>query len=140
MLKCLVSFMAGAVAITACVVASGLQSGALVLLGAVVATAIYGVVCFSLGTPRLIRFLEWISGKRVNRKNRATLPTRTVVQRSPVEQDVIAALIQQGIGRGAAMRATSDAASKAPQQFEPLFRAALNFLYKPDRPLVSPVK
>jgi hypothetical protein len=133
--------MCGAVAITACVVASGLQSGLLVLLGAVGATAIYGMVCFAVGTRRLIRFLEWISGRRVNRKNRAKLPSRTVVRRSQVEQDVISALVQQGIGRGAAMQATVDAASKAPQQFEPLFRAALTFLYKkPDQSLVSPAK
>jgi hypothetical protein len=119
---------------------SGLQSGLLVLLGALMATSIYGVVCFALGARRLIRFLEWISGKRFDRKNRPTSPARTVVQRSQVEQDVISALVQQGIGRGAAMRATSDAASRAPQQFEPLFRAALTFLYKPHQSLVIHAK
>jgi len=49
--------------------------------------------------------------------------------RSEVEQDVISALVQQGAGRSAAVKATADAVLQSPQEFEPLFRTAVGLLH-----------
>ena len=46
-----------------------------------------------------------------------------------VEQDVISALIQQGASRRAAAKAAADAKLKAPEEFEPLFKAAVGLLH-----------
>jgi hypothetical protein len=136
MAKCLVAFMCGAATITACVVASGLQAWALVLLGAAMATMLYGVIGFAIGARRLGRSIEWISRRRTHRASRTARGVRNIVRRSPVEEDVVSALVHQGVARRVALKATLDAASEAPQEFEPLFKAALDFMHKA-RPLAE---
>jgi hypothetical protein len=49
--------------------------------------------------------------------------------KSEVEQDVISALIHQGASRSAAAKAAANARLKAPEEFEPLFKAAVGLLH-----------
>ena len=129
MLKCLLVFFSGAVTVTGFVVATGARTGGLVVLGFVMATIFYVLLAFVVGRSRLVRFLSWISGKRERQSSRRTPSVRAVAERSEVEQDVISALVQQGVGRSAAVKATAKAILQSPKDFEPLFRTAVGLLH-----------
>lgn len=126
MLKYLVWFFCGAFTVTGLVIATGAQNGGLVALGFLGATLFYGLLARFIGADRLIRCLRWISGER--KRSRRIPAMRAASRRSPVEQDVISALVHQGVSRSAAARATIGAALEAPAQFEPLFKTALGLL------------
>jgi hypothetical protein len=99
----------------------------LVVLGFIVATLCYGLLAAVIGPSGLARFLLRIAGER--QKPQRTRRVSAVARKSEVEQDVISALIQQGASRRAAMKAAADATLKAPQEFEPLFKAAVGLLH-----------
>ena len=120
MMKNLLAFFSGAVAVTSFVVASGARTSWLVVLGFIVATLWYGLLTAVIGPSRVARFLLGIAGER--QKPRRTRRVSAVGRESEVEQDVISALIQQGASRRAAMKAAANATLKAPQEFEPLLR------------------
>jgi hypothetical protein len=117
----------GAVSVTSFVVASGVRTSGLLVLGFILATLCYGLLAGVIGPKRLARFLLWIAGER----QRPRRPSRAgSVARTPeVEQDVISALIQQCVSRRAAAKAAANAKLKAPDEFEPLFKAAVGLLY-----------
>ena len=127
MMKYLLAFFSGVVAVTSFVVASGAGTSWLVVLGFVVATLLYGLLTAVIGPGRVARFLLRIAGER--QKLRQARRVSPVARKSEVEQDVISALIQQGASRRAAMKAAADATLKAPPEFEPLFRAAVGLLH-----------
>jgi hypothetical protein len=126
-MKYLLAFFSGVVAVTGFVVASGVRTSWLVVLGFVVATLSYGLLAAVIGPGRVARFLLRIAGER--QKLRRTRRVSAVARRSEVEQDVISALTQQGASRRAAMKAAADATLKAPPEFEPLFKAAVGLLH-----------
>ena len=126
-MKYLLAFFSGAVAVTSFVVASGARTSWLVVLGFIVATLSYGLLTAVIGPGRVARFLLRIAGEC--HKPPRTRRLSTVARKSEVEQDVISALIQQGASRRAAMKAAADATLKAPQEFEPLFKAAVGLLH-----------
>jgi hypothetical protein len=126
MIKYLLAFFSGVVAVTSFVVASGARTSWLVVLGFVVATLFYTLLTSVIGAGRVARFLLRIAGERQPPQTRRV---SAVTRKSEVEQDVISALIQQGASRRAAMRAAADATLKAPPEFEPLFRAAVELLH-----------
>jgi len=96
------------------------------VLGFLAATAFYGAITFSIGPRSLMRFLFLVAGEPV--RPRPTLRIRTVARRSEVEQEVVSALVLQGASRQAASKATADAALRAPQEFEQLFKTAVGLL------------
>jgi hypothetical protein len=98
-----------------------------VLLGFIVATLSYGLLAAVIGPKRVAHFLLLIAGER-QRAPRASR-VRTMAGKSEVEQDVISALIHQGVSRRAAMKAAEDARLKAPLEFEPLFKTAVGLLH-----------
>jgi hypothetical protein len=126
MLRSLLAFLLGALTVTGFVVATGARAGGLVVLGFLTATALYGVVTFLIGSRRLIRFLSLIAGKPARQRPR--LRIRNVARRPEVEQEVVSALVLQGASRRAASKATADAALRAPQEFEQLFKTAISLL------------
>ena len=126
MLKNLLAFFFGTVTVTSFVVASGARASWLVMVGFIIATLCYGLLAAVIGPRRLVQFLLWIAGER--EKPRRTSRTGALARKSEVEQDVISALIQQGASRRAAAKAAADAKLKAPEEFEPLFKAAVGLL------------
>ena len=105
MMKCMLAFFSGAVAVTSFVVASGARTSWLVVLGFIVATLCYGLLAAVIGPRRLARFLLWIAGER--QKPRRPRRVSALARKSEVEQDVISALTQQGASRRAAMKAAA---------------------------------
>ena len=126
-IKYLLAFFSGVVAVTSFVVASGARTSWLVVLGFIVATLSYGLLIAVIGPARVAWFLLRIAGER--QKPRRIRRVSAVARKSEVEQDVISALIQQGASRRAAMKAAADATLKAPQEFEPLFKAAVRLVH-----------
>lgn len=127
MLKYLLAFFSGAVTVTSFVVASGARTSWLVILGSIVATLCYGLIAGVVGPRRLAQFLLWIAGEP--KRPRRTSRVGAVARQSEVEQDVISALVQQGASRRAAAKAAAVAKLKAPEEFEPLFKAAVGLLH-----------
>jgi hypothetical protein len=126
MMRYLLAFLLGALTVTGFVVATGARAGGLVVLGFLTATALYGVVTFLIGPQCLMRFLLLVAGEP--ERPRPTPRIRTVARRSEVEQEVVSALVLQGVSRRAALKATADAALRAPQEFEQLFKTAIGCL------------
>jgi hypothetical protein len=127
MIKGSLTFFLGAFTVTSFVVATGARPAWLVALGFVGATVFYGLAASIIGYRRLVRLLSWIFGER--EQSRLALRRRTGAQQSEVEVEVVSALIHQGASRNAAVRAAADAASQAPKEFEPLFKAAVAMLH-----------
>jgi hypothetical protein len=126
MLKYLLAFCLGAITVIALVIATGSAGTAgLVLLGFITATICNGTMAFVLGPRLLAGLLKRNSGRSLN--SRMARGTTTKV-RSKVEDEVVSALLHQGVKHRAAETATSRAALEAPQEFEALFRAALAVL------------
>ena len=126
MLKYLLAFCLGAVTVVALVIATGSTGRAgLVILGFISATICNAAVAFVVG-PRLLAGLQKRNsgGSLKSRMARGT----TSKVRSKVEDEVVSALLHQGVKHRAAETATSRAALEAPQEFEALFRAALAVL------------
>ena len=125
MLKYLLAFCLGAVTVVALVIATGSAGTAgPVILGFITATICNAAVAFVFGPHLLAAFLKR-SGRSLNsRMARSTKPK----VRSKVEDEVVSALLHQGVKHRAAVTATSRAALEAPQEFEALFRAALAVL------------
>jgi hypothetical protein len=137
MLRYLLAFFLGALTVTGVIVGTGASTGGLVLLGFLAAIGLCAVFTFVIGLGRLSRFLLAISGER---QWPMSTPRRTQARRSEVEQEVLAALVSQGATRAAASRATSEAAARAPQEFEQLFRAAVALLSSSRKTIGSPAK
>ena len=127
MLKYLMAYFAGVSTVTGFVVATGASSGGLVGVGFLAATIFYSLVLCASGRRQLTRLFFWISGEKAKRSMQVSL-RRTTPSRSDVELDVISALVHQGASRAAATKATAHAASRAPQEFEPLFKLAIGLL------------
>jgi hypothetical protein len=100
MMKYLLAFFSGVVAVTSFVVASGARTSWLVVLGFIVATLSYGLLTAAIGLGRVAQFLLRIAGERQEPRRRRHVSA--VARKSEVEQDVISALIQQGASRRAA--------------------------------------
>jgi hypothetical protein len=113
--------------VTGCVVATGTDTGGLLMLGFLIATAFYLLLAVVIGPRRLMRLLSLLSGEP--KKSSNTHLTRNVVRRSQVEEDVISALVHQGTSPRTASKVTAAAALQAPQEFEPLFRTAIDLLH-----------
>ena len=124
MRRCFLAFFLGALTVTGFVVATGADTGGLLLLGFLIATAFYLLLAVLIGPRRLMRLLSLLSGEVKRSSN--THRTRTVVRRSQVEEDVISALVHQGTSSRTASKVTAAAALQAPQEFEPLFRTAID--------------
>jgi hypothetical protein len=107
MMKYLLAFFSGVIAVASFVVASGARTSWLVVLGFIVATLSYGLLTAVMGPGRVARLLLRIAGE--GQKPRRNQRVSTVARKSEVEQDVISALIQQGASRRAAMKAAADA-------------------------------
>lgn len=98
------------------------------VLGFVVALAVVGIIGRLVGAARLARVFGALAGRpRPRTANRSTNAAPAVMP-TPVEADVIAALVNLKADGAAARRATAEAATRAPQQFEPLFNAALSIV------------
>ena len=113
------------------------------VIGFITALAITGAVAWLVGAVRIARVSQALAGGRRCRMRRAGV--RTTATRTEVEHEVFQALIgypritAYATGAGtfpvllkcspfAASRAVVAARSNAPQEFEPLFRAALSEL------------
>jgi hypothetical protein len=126
MSKYLIGFCLGAGAVTLLVIATGTAgAGGLVVIGFVTATICNGIVAFAVGPRLLTVLLKWNSGGSLNSRMACRTTPRV---RSKVEDEVVSALLHQGVKHRAAVTATSRAALEAPQEFEALFRAALAVL------------
>ena len=126
MQRCFLAFFLGALTVTGCVVATGTDTGGLLMLGFLIATAFYLFLAAVIGPRRLMRLLSLLSGEPNKTSNRHR--TRNVVRRSQVEDDVISALVHQGTSSRTGSKVTAAAALQAPQEFEPLFRTAVGLL------------
>jgi hypothetical protein len=126
MLKYLLAFCLGAVTVIVLVIAtSRAGSAGLVVLGFLTATICNGTVAFVVGPHLLAGSPKRNSGGSLNSR----MACRTTPKvRSKVEDEVVSALLHQGVKHRAAVTATSRAALEAPQEFEALFRAALAVL------------
>ena len=98
------------------------------VLGFLAAVAVGVAVAGLVGSARLSRFFGLLAGSRT--ANRSTKRPAAPAAASPVEADVIAALVNLKANGAAARQATADAAQylrryKAPQTFESLFNAAV---------------
>lgn len=96
------------------------------VLGFLVAIALGVAIAGLLGSARLARVFGLLAGSRT--AHRSTKRPAAAV--SPVEADVIAALVNLKANGAAARQATADAAQylrryKAPETFESLFNAAV---------------
>ena len=129
MMKCFLAFISGAVTVTGFVVATGARTGGLVALGFVAATIFFGLFVRIIGHRRLVRLLSWIFREPEHPTPRRVSRRSTAAGQSKVELEVVSALVHQGATRNAAVKATADAASQTPQEFEPLFRAAVGMLH-----------
>ena len=98
------------------------------VLGFVVALAVVGIICRLVGAARLARVFGALAGRpvKISRAVKKSAPLSAVP--TAVEADVIAALVNLKAEGAAARRATAAAAERAPQEFEPLFNAALAIL------------
>src|SRR5215472_15961676 len=116
MLKYLLAFCLGAITVIALVIATGRAGTAgLVVVGFITATICNAMVAFVFGPHVLAAFLKRNSGGSLkSRMARGTTPK----VRSKVEDDVVSALLHQGVKPRAAETATSRAALEAPQEFE----------------------
>ena len=127
MSKYLIGFCLGAGTVTLLVIATGAAGTAgLVVIGFVTATICNGTVAFVVGPRLLAGLLKRNSGRAQDRR---VAPRTTPKVRSYVEDEVVSALLHQGVKRGEAVTATSRAALEAPQEFEVLFKAALGLLH-----------
>lgn len=95
------------------------------VLGFVVALAVVGIIGRLVGAARLARVFGALAGRRVKNQQAVKNPAALSAVPTPVEADVIAALVNLKATPAAARRATATAAKQAPAQFEPLFNAAL---------------
>lgn len=96
------------------------------MIGFITALAITGAVAWLVGAVRIARVSQALAGGRRCRMRRAGV--RTTATRTEVEHEVFQALIGLKCSPFAASRAVVAARSNAPQEFEPLFRAALSEL------------
>jgi hypothetical protein len=128
MLRFAIAFFCGAAIVTSFVVATGVRTSALVMLGFVATNILYGLIICVVHPRRLGRLLLALSGERQQVKPGGAVRKRAAVRASEVEQQVISALVCQGAKPSTARKATTHAALNAPQEFEPLFRAAVALL------------
>jgi len=126
MLRFAIAFFCGAATVTIFVVATGVRASGLVMLGFVATNVLYGLVICAVRPRRLGRLLVRLSGERQQLKR--AVRKGAAVRASEVEQQVISALVCQGAKPRMARKATTDAALNAPQEFEPLFKAAVALL------------
>jgi hypothetical protein len=90
-------------------------------LGFLIALAIIGGLCRLAGARRLARVFGALAGRDHSKAKHGPPVT-------PVQEDVIQALVSIKAAPGAARRATLAAAVDTPPSFEPLFRRALALL------------
>jgi len=128
MLKFAIAFFCGAATVTSVVVATGVRTSGLVMLGFVATNILYGLVICAVRPRRLGRLLLRLSGEPQQLKPGGALSKRPAVRSSEVEQQVISALVCQGAKPSTARKATTHAALNTPQEFEPLFKAAIRLL------------
>lgn len=97
------------------------------VLGFVVALAVVGIIGRLVGAARLARVFGALAGRPRPRtaKGSTNAARPPAVMPTAVEADVIAALVNLKADGAAARRATATAAQRAPQDFQPLFNAAL---------------
>jgi hypothetical protein len=101
------------------------------VLGFMAAIAVGVAIGGLLGSARLARVFGLLAASRTaNRSTRATAAASSTPPPSPLEADVIAALVNLKASGAAARQATADAAQylrryKAPETFESLFNAAV---------------
>lgn len=107
------------------------------VLGFVVALAVVGIIGRLVGAARLARVFGALAGRPRPRTAKCSTSAVPAVMPTAVEADVIAALVNLKAEGAAARRATAAAAHRAPQQFEPLFNAALAILRGPKVPAVA---
>ena len=95
------------------------------VLGFLAAIAVGVAIGGLLGSARLARVFGLLAGSRT--ANRSTRPAAVANAPEPttIEADVIPALVTLRAPAAAARQATLAAARTAPQEFEPLFQAAL---------------
>ena len=138
MRRYLLAFFLGALTVTGCVVATGADTGGLLLLGFLTATAFYLLLAVVIGPRRLMRLLSLLS--REAKKPSKTHRTRNVARRSQVEEEVISALVHQGTGPRTATKVTAVAALQAAQEFEPLFKTAIGLLRFEHKVVTGPAR
>lgn len=95
------------------------------VLGFLAAAAVGVAVAGLVGSARLSRFFGLLAGSRtVNRSTRR--PAARTTDPTPLQADVIAALVALQVSKSDAWGATLAASARVSvQEFEPLFRAAL---------------
>jgi len=94
------------------------------VLGFVAAIAVGIAIGGLLGSARLARVFGLLTAASRS-ANRKRLTPGATVEPTAVESDVITALVTLKAPAAAARQATATAARTAPQEFEPLFNAAL---------------
>jgi hypothetical protein len=127
MLKNSLSFLAGVLVISGAVFAAGGRPVQNFALGASVLALAFAIAFYALGLERTGRFLialdSALHAKSVRQSGRQTAVA------DPIEQDVVSALVHQGVRRRSAQKAvTRAAATTGTSEFEPLFRASLDAL------------
>ena len=129
LLRFAIAFFCGAATVTSVVVATGVRTSGLVMLGFVATNILYGLVICAVRPRRLGTLLLRLSGEPQQLKpGGGALRKRPAVRASEVEQQVISALVCQGAKPSTARKATTHAALNTPQEFEPLFKAAIALL------------
>lgn len=132
MLRNAFSFLAGAATVTAAVLATGSSARFIFTLGFMAALALVGILVYAVGYNRVARIAKTRaprpSGSRQNAPQPISAPkppSAPATSLSPVESEVVSALMNMGSRKPAAIVATRAAAAIAPQEFEPLFLAAV---------------
>jgi hypothetical protein len=128
MLRFAIAFFCGAATVTSFVVATDVRTSGLVILGFVATNILYALIICTVRPRRLGRLLLLLSGERRQPKPRGPVRKHAAVRASEVEQQVISALVCQGAKPSTARKATAHAALNSPQEFEPLFKAAIALL------------
>jgi hypothetical protein len=128
MTRYLLAALAGSTLTAAAVVATGAAQSTTFFLGFGLALAFTGAAARALGAQRLARFFAQfctpvLRGDTAQEAARPEPPAKQVAF-SIVEAEVIKALRAVGATGAEARKRTVAARAHAPQQFEPLFRAA----------------
>lgn len=132
MIRLLFAYLAGAVTVTAFVLATGGQTLTVFALGFFAAVLACALACRALGAARIASWLTRLAQNprrteaRQQSARRSRGATSPAAPPSAVERDVTAALVNLGVGRQLAARAASSAKFQTQaQEFEPLFKAAV---------------
>jgi hypothetical protein len=125
MLKNSLSFLAGAFVISGAVFVAGGRPVQMFALGASVLALAFAIAFYAIGLERNGRFLLALNSALQAHSVRQS--SRQSASVDPIEQDVVSALVHQGVPRRIARKAVIRAAAAAnTSEFEPLFRLSVD--------------